>query len=182
MVEAFPELETKRLVLREMQPDDAEAYFRVLSDAEVMQYYDGLPFTTLEQSYQSIARHHRRFEQEEGIRWGITLKGENIVIGNCGFAWDTQHRSAVLVYVLSRSYWRQGIMAEALQAILTFGFDTKHVHRVEAEVVVNNGASIHILQKFGFQEEGVLRERFFVNEHFYDEKIFSLLEEEFRQQ
>lgn len=182
MVEAFPELETKRLVLREMQPDDAEALFRVLSDAEVMRYYDGLPFTTMEQSYQSIARHHRRFEQEEGIRWGITLKGENIVIGNCGFAWDMQHRSATLVYVLSRSYWRLGIMTEALQAVLEFGFDTMHMHRIEANVVVNNIASVRSLQKFAFQEEGVLRERFFVNEHFYDEKIFSLLEDEFRQQ
>lgn len=182
MAETFPQLETKRLALREMQPDDAEALFRVLSDEEVMRYYDGVPFTTLEESFQSIERHRRRFEQQEAIRWGITLKGENIVIGNCGFAWDMQHRSAALVYVLSRSYWRQGIMTEALQALLAFVFDTKNVHRVEAEVVVNNVASVHTLQKFGFHEEGILRERFFVNEHFHDEKIFSLLKNEYKQQ
>lgn len=181
MVEAFPQLETKRLVLREMQPDDAEALFRVLSDAEVMRYYDSQPFTTLEESFQTIARHRRRFEQQEAIRWGITLKGENIVIGNCGFAWEMQDRCAELGYVLSRSYWRQGIMTEALQAVLAFGFDTKHVHRVEAEVMVNNIASIRTLQKLHFQEEGVMRERALVGDQFYDLKLFSLLIDEWKQ-
>jgi ribosomal-protein-alanine N-acetyltransferase len=180
MTEAFPQLETKRLVLREMQPDDAEALFRVLSDEEVMRYYDRLPFTNVEESFQAIGRHRQRFEQNEAIRWGITLKGENVVIGNCGFFWEVQNYLAELAYVLSRAYWRQGIMTEALQALLQFGFDTKNLNRIEAEVAVDNIASARTLQKLGFQEEGVLRERLFVNEHFYDMKIFSLLKNEYK--
>lgn len=181
MVEAFPQLETKRLVLREMQPDDAEALFRVLSDEEVMRYYDPRPFTTLEESFQAIERHRRRFEQNEAIRWGITLKGENVVIGNCGFFWEVQNYLAELGYVLSRAYWRQGIMTEALQALLQFGFDTKNLHRIEAEVAVDNIASARTLQKLGFQEEGVLRERLYINERFYDERIFSLIKKDYKQ-
>lgn len=181
MVEAFPQLETKRLVLREMQPADAEAHFRVLSDEEVVRYYNPQPFTRIEESIQSIERHRRRFEQHEAIRWGITLKGENIVIGNCGFAWEMQDRCAELGYVLSRAYWRQGIMTEALQALLQFGFVLKNLHRIEAMVDVDNVASIRTLQKLHFQEEGVMRERALVGSQFHDLKLFSLLVDEWKQ-
>jgi len=181
MAEAFPQLETKRLVLREMQPDDAEALFRVLSDEVVMRYYDRVPFAHIEESYHAIERHRHRFEQQEAIRWGITLKGENVVIGNCGFSWDIPNYVARLAYVLARAYWRQGIMTEALQALLRFGFDTKNLNRIEAEVAVDNIASARTLEKLGFQEEGILRERLYVNERFYDEKIFSLIKKDYRQ-
>lgn len=182
MSDVFPQLETERLLLREMKPEDAEALYRVLSDEEVMRYYDSLPFTNIAESYQTIERHRQRFEQEEAIRWGITLKGENIVIGNCGFFWEMRNYLAELAYVLARAYWRQGIMTEALQALLQFGFATKNLHRIEAEVVVDNIASARTLQKLGFREEGILRERLFVNEHFYDMKIFALLRSEYGQE
>lgn len=181
MTEAFPQLETKRLMLREMQPDDAEALFRVLSDEEVMRYYDRVPFARIEESYQAVERHRQRFVQDEAIRWGITLKGENVVIGNCGFFWDISNYVARLAYVLARAYWQQGIMTEALRALLQFSFDTKNMHRIEAEVAVDNIASTRTLQKLGFQEEGILRERLYVNERFYDEKIFSLLKNDYKQ-
>ena len=179
MSEAFPQLETRRLLLREMQPQDAEALFRVLSDEEVMRYYDQLPLTKVDEARHIIERHHQRFERGEAIRWGITLKGEDVIIGNCGFFWEAQNRLARLAYVLARAYWRQGIMTEALQALLQFGFEEKDLHRIEAEVAVENIASCRTLQKLGFREEGTLRERLLVNEHFYNEKIFSLLRSEY---
>lgn len=179
MPDTFPQLETKRLVLREMQPEDAEALFRVLSDEEVMRYYDRQPFTKLEEASQSIERHRQRFDRNEAIRWGITLSEQNIVIGNCGFAWEMQNRCAELAYVLSRFYWRQRIMTEALQALLYFGFVTKNMHRIEATVDVHNIASMRTLQKLGFREEGIMRERVLVGENFHDEKLFSLLRNEY---
>ena len=182
MPDSFPQLETKRLVLREMQPADAEALFHVLSDEEVMRYYDRRPFTKLEEASQAIERHRQRFNRNEAIRWGITLRGQNVVIGNCGFAWEMQNRCAELAYVLSRFYWRQGIMTEALQALLHFGFVTKNMHRIEAIVDVNNIASIGTLQKLGFREEGIMRERVLVGENFHDEKLFSLLRNEYERE
>jgi len=54
-----------------------------------------------------------------------------------------------------------------------------NLHRVEAEVLLDNVASMRVLHKLCFQEEGVLRERIFVNNHFYDVKLFSLLKSEY---
>jgi len=178
-IEAFPRLETKRLVLREVRLTDTEALFEVFSDEAVMQYYDRLPLTRLEEAQQIIERHQSRFEHGEGIRWGITIKGEHRVVGSCGFSWQLHHRYAEIGYELARAYWNQGIITEALRAILQFGFETRNLHRVEAEVLLGNVASMRVLHKLSFQEEGVLRERIFVNNHFYDVKLFSLLKSEY---
>lgn len=179
-IEVFPRLETKRLLLREIRQEDTEAVFSILSDEEVMRYYDRLPLTSVQEAQQIIEWHQRRFESGEAIRWGITIKGENHLIGNCGYSWNLGHRFAEIGYVLSRTYWNQGIITEALRAILQFGFEMRNLHRVEAEVLPGNVASIRVLQKLGFQEEGVLRERILVNDQFYDVKLFSLLKNEYQ--
>jgi ribosomal-protein-alanine N-acetyltransferase len=178
--ETFPLLETERLILRELRPEDAEAVFRILSDAEVVRYYDPL-MTHLEQAQRSIERHRARFENNEGIRWGITIKGEDTIVGNCGFFRDKDNFSAALSYVLAKSSWNKGFMPEALSAIIAFGFEHYHLHRIEAHVARPNLASVRVLQKLGFQEEGLLRESLFENKRFHDEKVFALLKSDFRQ-
>ncbi|HTK11144.1 MAG TPA: GNAT family N-acetyltransferase [Ktedonobacteraceae bacterium] len=170
----FPVLETRRLLLREMQLEDIRSLFAVLSDLEVVRFYD-TPFTQLEQVERAIERHHFRFLHGDGLRWGITLKDEQKVIGNCGYAWDKDNHFAVLSYVLGRPYWGQGIMTEALGAIIHYGFEQYQLHRIEADVALPNIGSMRVLQKLGFREEGLRKERFFAEGRYYDEKLFALL-------
>jgi [ribosomal protein S5]-alanine N-acetyltransferase len=177
--EDFPRLETKRLVLEEIIPGDAEAILRILGDEAVMRYYDVPAFTRIEEAHQIIARVRSRFEHGEGIRWGISIKGEDVVIGTCGYTWHMRHLFGEIGYDLARAYWRQGIMKEALEALLHFGFEQRQLHRVEAKVRLGNQASMGALQKLGFQEEGILRERIYVNDQFYDVKMYSLLRREY---
>ncbi len=175
----FPALETPRLVLRELQPEDAAAAFEFYSDPEVVRYYDS-PLTQLDQAREEIAHHRRRFEAGEAIRWGIVVKGEGRVAGTCGyFARDTACRHATLSYVLARRHWNKGLMTEALEAVVRFGFERYGLHRIEAHVAVPNRGSLRLLQKLGFREEGRLRERFFVDGRFHDETMLSLLEGDF---
>jgi [ribosomal protein S5]-alanine N-acetyltransferase len=181
-MEEFLPLETKRLVLREMRPEDAEAIFHILGDEEVMRYHEIPAFTRLEEAQQSLEWMRARRERGEGMRWGITLKGEDSLVGSCGYSWHLSHLFGVIGYDLARIYWKQGIMTEALQALLQFGFEARNLHRVEAKVRLGNDASMRVLQKLGFQEEGTLRECIFVNNHFYDVKIFSLLKSEYRKE
>ena len=71
-------------------------------------------------------------------------------------------------------------MTEAVGALLHYGFEVRNLHRVEARVRLGNEASMRLLLRLGFQEEGHLRECLFLNNHFYDVKIFSLLQSEYR--
>ncbi len=138
MFAQFPALETPRLTLRQIVPGDAEALFAMFSDPAVMEFYGDPPHRSLEDSRDLIQR-QQWYARHEGIRWGVTLKGENIVIGSCGFfLFDEEFRRAEMGFELARAYWRQGIMREALGAIITYAFANTELHRIEAVV---NGAN-----------------------------------------
>jgi len=178
--EAFPQLETDRLILREIRPGDAEALLRIFGDDEVARYYDIAAFTSLEQAQQLIQGMAERFKNKARMRWGITLKGENLVIGTCGYpTWHKSQYLAEIGYDLARAFWNKGITTEAVAAMLKFGFERMALHRVEAMVMPKNTASMKLLSKLGFQEEGILRERGFWKSEFHDLKLLALLRRDF---
>jgi ribosomal-protein-alanine N-acetyltransferase len=174
-LQTFPTLETERLILRGLAASDAQDVFLFMSDEENIRYYDPAPMTQLEQAEQSIERHRKRFAQQEALRWGITFKGENRIIGNGGYAWEADNDLAALSYILAKPYWNQGIMTEALTAIIQFGFEHIHLHRIEAQVAYPNLASARLLEKLGFQVEGRFRDRQYVDNQFVDERMFALI-------
>jgi ribosomal-protein-alanine N-acetyltransferase len=179
-VEEVPRLETKRLVLREMRPEDAEAIFALYGDEEVMRYRDVSALTCLQEAQCFLEQMHAHCEQGEEMHWGITLKGEEQLVGCCGYSWHLGPQFGAIGYDLARRYWKQGIMTEAIQELLRFGFEEQNLHRVEARVRLGNESSMRLLQRLGFQEEGLLRECLLLNNHFFDVKIFSLLQREYR--
>lgn len=184
---AFPRLETERLLLRQVTPDDAEAIFRVFSDAEVTRYYDLAPIVSQDEARAIIERWRQRFAARQTIRWGITRRGEDRVLGTCGLGGDTwlaPVARADVGYDLARDCWRQGIMGEALSVVLQFAFDRAGLNRVGALVMPGNVASMRLLRGLGFQHEGLLREYAFFKGQFQDLHSYSLLrrEHEARQQ
>lgn len=175
----FPRIETPQLILRRIELSDAEAIFATFSDAVAMEFYGELPHRSVEDSRALIGRQHEWYARREGIRWGIARRGDDTILGSCGlFLFDEGFRRAVTGYELGRAFWRQGIMTEALGAILTFGFSTMGLHRIEAVVDDVNERSKGLLLKVGFTHEGTLRQRFFFRDRFLDEHYFGLLNEE----
>ena len=65
---------------------------------------------------------------------------------------------ASIGYELARAAWRQGIMTEALDVIIAFGFRELNLNRIDAVVLPENKASILLLEKLGFSHEGLLKE------------------------
>lgn len=174
----FPQLETQNLILREIQLSDAENVFRIFADPDVTKYQDVENLTSLNQIKFLIERRAERFKNRQSIRWGIALKETNIIIGSCGYT-QKQLNSAEVGYELAKPYWRKGIMTEALIAIINFGFQNMDLNRIEALVMLDNIASINLLKKMGFIEEGLLREYGFWKGGFHDLKIFSLLKSDY---
>jgi ribosomal-protein-alanine N-acetyltransferase len=177
----FPRLTTDRLVLRAIQPGDAEALFPIFSDADAMQYYGHLPHQSLADTQALIAQTQVRYVQRAALRWGITRAGDDRMIGSCGFhRFDDGFHRAETGYELQRAAWGQGIMAEAMTAILSFGFTELGLHRVEAIIDDANARSKGLLLKLGFTYEGALRERFHFGDRFEDEYFFGLLAHEWQ--
>ena len=174
----FPTLTTKRLLLRQIQPRDAEALFAILSDLEVMEFYGHEPHQSLADTQNLIGHIQTHYAQREAIRWGITLQGEERLLGSCSLHFDSGFHRAETGYELNRAYWGQGITSEAMSAILTYGFTELGLHRVEAIIDLVNERSKGLLLKLGFTYEGNLRQRYFFQNRFEDEHYFGLLKDE----
>lgn len=171
----FPRLETERLVLRQIRADDADALFAFFSDEEV----SSKRHRSVEDSQAFIQQLQQWYQAHENLEWGITRKGDDVLIGTCGFyAFDEGFHRAETGYELLKACWRQGIMSEALTAILTFAFTTMRLHRIEAVVDEGNERSQGLLRKLGFVHEGTLRQRQFFDGRFRDEYHFGLLKDE----
>jgi [ribosomal protein S5]-alanine N-acetyltransferase len=175
----FPKLETERLLLRQATQEDAEAVFAVFSDPSVTQFHDLDTFTRLEEAIRVIERRAKGFESDRGIRWGIARKPDNYLIGSCGFTWNKEANTAEIGYELASQFWRQGIMSEALRAILHYGFGNREVQFVIAQIMLENTASRKLLEKLGFQSQGILKEHGFWKGKHHDLEQFMLLKSEF---
>ncbi|MGA2973635.1 MAG: GNAT family protein [Candidatus Bathyarchaeia archaeon] len=175
----FPSLITNRLHLRQIQPTDAEAFFAIKSDLEVTRRYGQEPHQSIDDTHAWIQRLQASYYRREALFWCLTLKGESSVVGSCTF-WNfgAGFHCAEIGYELHRAYWRQGIMAEAISAILTYGFTELGLHRIEANPLAENTASKSLLLKLGFTYEGNLRQRHFFRDHFEDQLYFGMLKEE----
>jgi ribosomal-protein-alanine N-acetyltransferase len=173
---SVPELETERLVLREIVPADAEDLFRIFSDEETMRYWSCKPYTSVDQARRLIESLAEAARGGAGIHWAITLRGDDRLVGKLGYnEWRKAHRRGEISYIVAREHWGKGVVGEALGAALDYGFDHMNLHSVEAGVTPGNDASARMLQKLGFRLEGHLRENFLTDRGFVDSLIYSLL-------
>ncbi len=178
-LDTFPSLETTNLHLRALRPGDGEAVYRLFADDEVTRFYDFDSFTGLGQAADLITRQSARFALGEGLRWGITQRNTDVVIGTIGLMIDQQNAIGSLGYDLAHPYWRLGIMSEALAIVTRFGFRTVNLNRLEALVMPGNIASLKLLAKLGFTEEGLLRQYRFFKGRYQDLICLSRLRQEF---
>ncbi|TMU85231.1 GNAT family N-acetyltransferase [Bacillus sp. BHET2] len=180
LTRAFPVLETERYCLRQMGEEDAPKVFDYFSKDEVTRYYDLESFQDETQAVEIIQSWNERFRMNEGIRWGISLKETNEIIGSCGYhQWEKEHFKAEVGFEIHPAYWRQGIITEVLRPILKYGFEEMALNRIEAYYDPENLASLKSLEKAGFTFEGVLRKAAYEKGVFCDMAVCSLLKEEF---
>ncbi|GAS81205.1 GCN5 family acetyltransferase [Paenibacillus amylolyticus] len=176
----FPELETKRLLLKEIRQSDSQDIFHIFSSDEVTKFYDVESFKNMKQAEALIQRWNERFENGQVIRWGIALKSDGRVIGTCGFhGWLKQHHKAAMGYELAPEFWQQGYMTEVAQEIVEYGFNNLELNRIEAFVEPENTGSRELLKKIGFSEEGILKENYYWKDRFVDNVIYAFLKKEY---
>lgn len=179
-VSAFPILETNRLILRQVTKDDATSLLKYLSDKDVMKYVGLEPFKSVDDALDEIAWYASIYEKRTGIRWGITLKDQEEVIGSCGFLnMSSQHYRSEIGIELSKEHWGTGVAIEAFEAVIKYGFDQLNLQRIEALIEPPNIPSQKLAERHGFIREGLLRSYEFTCGKFDDLYMYSLLKQEF---
>jgi len=173
----FPQLETERLLLKQIGEHDASALFSLRSDKDVMKYLDRPPAQSIDEATALIKLITDNVDKNEGLTWGIFPKAKpDLLHGTIGF-WRIQKENyrAEIGYLLHPALQGKGFMHEAMRVVLDYGFNEMHLHSVEANVNPSNLASIRLLERNGFVKEAYFKENYFYNGQFLDSAIYSLL-------
>lgn len=158
---ALPKVETERLLLRQRKLEDAEDIFAFAKLAEVSYPAGFPPVKSLADEITYLKDIYPANLEKEGLPsgYGITLKGDDKVIGSIDF----NHRWADDVfeigYLLHPDYWGQGIVPEAAAALIEIGFTLIDLHKIELGCYDYNKQSQAVARKLCFTLEANVRDR-----------------------
>lgn len=174
----FPLLETERVVINQMQKTDIDVVFDFNSCKESLNYIVREPFTTRKEAEDKLLFFLLGNDDKTAFWWTFSLKstGENIGYGGL-FDISASHDRAEIGYGLIKKYWGKGYMTEIISEILRFGKSIAEFHKIYGIVIPGNEASIQLLEKNGFVKEAHLRDHSFARDQYFDECIYSLINE-----
>jgi RimJ/RimL family protein N-acetyltransferase len=161
-------------VVREWQPTDRRSLLRHADDAAVARNLTSrFPHPYTEADADAWLTHATT--QGPVTHWAIDVGGD--AVGGIGFERGAlEHsKSARFGYWLSRAFWGRGIMTAAVRATVAHVFDTFDLERLEAPVFAWNPASMRVLEKCGFEREGVLRRSIFKEGQLIDAVLYARL-------
>lgn len=151
-------IETERLVLREIIPEDAKAFFEMDSNPEVVKYVGMKPLTEIGQSVEMIKSIRKQYEENGIGRWAVIQKDTGKLVGWSGLklikAINNHHNIYDLGYRFTSEYRGKGYATETSIAVLNYAFTEMTLGKVFAYADVENNASNHVLKKLGFAEKG----------------------------
>lgn len=155
----FPTIHLGNVVLRDMRMSDNIAYYEYLNNPMVSQYLSDEDIPRNEQeALDCVKAWGSLFYNKQGIFWTIADTQTDKLIGSIGLSsWNFLNRRAEISYDLAEEYWGKGITTKAISNVLKIAFNEMMLYRIEARTMEKNATSQHILNKFKFQKEGVLR-------------------------
>jgi len=171
----FPILSTERLILRQLNFDDAEEVFYLRSDPSIMRYIPRPKAKSKIDASQVIQTMAQGISNSTSINWGITLKEQTKILGIIGFVrLSKEDHRAEVGYMLNPAYHQRAIMHEALEKVLDYGFNQAGFHTIEAVIDPDNLASEKLLLKNGFVKEAHFRENVYFEGQYLDSVHYTL--------
>lgn len=168
--------------LRPVLIDDCDELFSLI-ERNRARLREWLPWAGLTFNRDELLHFLAQKEIENAARTSLTthIRFQGRICGAVGLhTVDGRHRHSSIGYWLDRSFEGQGIMTRACRAMVTAGFHTYGLHRIEIRCGTGNVRSSAIPRRLGFQEEGVLREAEFVMERWVDLRVFAMLEQDWK--
>ena len=170
-------IETDRLLLRKLSVNDAEAMFRNwASDPEVTKFLTWPPHKSAEVTKSLLEDWLKEYEKDNYYQWGIELKAIGEVIGTISVVGLKEEIDMVHIgYCIGQAWWHQGIMTEALSAIIDFFFKEVGCNIIESRHDVNNPHSGEVMKKCGMKLEGMKRSADINNQGICDVVEYAIL-------
>lgn len=149
-------IETKRLLIRDLQPEDAELFVEMASDGSLHDIGFDADCGSWMAKWMAEARElaGKDNPRTDYLAYAITLKGEEIVIGSVGCSYYEDLQETGLTYFIGAQYRNNGYAAEAVQAYIEYFFQHYHIPQMIATVAEENAASWRVVERAGFQLTG----------------------------
>ena len=143
-------LETKRLFLRKLTIDDAQAMFDGwCNDPEVTKYLTWTPHKNVEETKNILSLWIENYDNPETIKYGICIKGSEELIGSIDVV-KYRDGNPEIGYCLSRKHWNKGYMSETLNRLTDYLFNIGF-NKIIIEADVDNIGSNRVIEKCGFK-------------------------------
>lgn len=152
--------ESERLLFRELSVADAEFFYTLNQDPEVIKYTGDQAFANIEAAYDFLSSYDTYQKYGYG-RWAVIHKEQANILGWCGLRYSSVHDEVDLGYRFYKQFWNKGYATEAAQACLHYGFHDLGIQYIVGRALKDNIASIRVLEKAGmvFQKEIVMEGR-----------------------
>ena len=144
-------IQTGRLILRHLRPDDLDAMHSYLGDRETMKYYPA-PYSP-EFVRQGIEKNIERYQQYGYGLFGVVLKESGELIGDCGLVWQDLPggRELEVGYHFHSAHWGRGYATEAAKACIDYAFGNAGVDHVISLIRPENMPSRRVAERNGLR-------------------------------
>ena len=154
----------------------------MLTSEEVAEFVSPLPRTVEGfEGFIAEAQHDRM--RGNSFCFGIVPAGlrgcDGVVSGSAARAADSAARE--WGFAIGSPFWGRGVFMEGAKAVIDFSFGVVGVHRLEARSIASNGRGNAALRKVGALQEGILRRSFQRNGRYFDQILWSILKDDWRQ-
>jgi ribosomal-protein-alanine N-acetyltransferase len=176
-INQFHLLETKNIYFKSLNVNEVMDIHSYASDEKVSCYIGWKLMNTLEETSEHIETMLKRESAGTHLYASIFLKTIQKIIGTAIiFNFDQEAKHAEIGYVLHKNYWGKGYGTEIVALMSDFAFNSLNLHKLNARVVDANIASIRVLENNGYEQEGRLRDNYFIAGRYYDALLYGKIQ------
>ena len=165
----------KRVYLRAFEPDDYKTTIKWRKDDVIWDMLGGTKYFVSE-TYEKQWIENTIFNSKD-VKLAVCLDENDKHIGNVYMTNINEINRSCVSHVLigEKEYWGHGYAREALLLAIDYMFNERNIHRIQANVLVSNVASLKMHEKCGYKLEGTLREAVYKNGKYQDQYVLALV-------
>ncbi|MCL1668665.1 GNAT family N-acetyltransferase [Elizabethkingia ursingii] len=145
-----PILKTERLLLRELTPDDAKDFYNLNLNPNVIKYTGDKAFQSIDEAKEFL-ENYQDYRLNRYGRWAVISKYNNEFLGWCGLKYSSNTNETDIGFRFFEQYWNKGFATESARACIDYGFEKLNLNRVVGRAILENKASVNVLEKLGLQ-------------------------------
>ncbi len=169
----FPKLETERLILDQIKPEDIPKIVVYAGNIKITENTRSMPHPYFEEDAISwLHMLNQGFKNKDNFIFAIRTKVDEAFMGGIGLTLNVKNNRAELGYWIAEPFWNKGYTTEAVKAILKFGFEELYLNKITAEYLTTNEASGKVMIKNGMIKEGELKDHDVKKDHTIEDGLY----------